>query len=62
MMAVAAGQAEAKARAAEAAKLSREQIDAERMARARSLAADPNYPTPEILATLSEMLARHWYS
>jgi hypothetical protein len=44
------------------AKPSPEQVNAERMARGRSLAADPNYPTDEILATLSEMLARHWYS
>lgn len=43
-------------------KASREQLDAERMARGRGLAADPNYPPDEILEALSEMLARHWYS
>ncbi len=43
------------------AKLPRE-TDAERMARVRDLAADPNYPTDEIIEALSDMLARHWYS
>ncbi len=33
-----------------------------RMERARLLALDPAYPSEEIIKTLAEMLARHWYS
>ncbi len=33
-----------------------------RQERARRLALDPNYPSPEIITALAEMLARHWYS
>jgi hypothetical protein len=62
VMAAGARQVEEKTGKAGPDKPSPEQVNAERMARGRSLAADPNYPTEEILATLSEMLARHWYS
>jgi hypothetical protein len=32
-----------------------------RMQLAKLLAQDPNYPSGEIIQTLADMLARHWY-
>ena len=43
-------------------KLSREETQAPPRKRSKELAADPNYPTEEIIQALAEMLARHWYS
>ncbi len=37
-------------------------VGAARLARARMLAEDPNYPSEKIIETLAEMLARHWYA
>jgi hypothetical protein len=41
-----------------------ETVDAQtaRLNRARMLAQDPNYPSDNVIETLAEMLARHWYS